>query len=51
LRPAAEPLLLPEAVLEGPDPLEVFVPEVRVEIPELAPEEGGMMPVAVGREA
>jgi len=44
--PTAEPLLPPAAVLEGPDPLEVLVPLVRLE----APEEEGVAPLEVGRE-
>lgn len=50
LIPAAEPVLLPPLVLEGPVPLEVLVPEVRV-VPELAPEGEGVAPEAVGRAA
>jgi len=45
LIPTAEPLL-PPAVLEGPDPLEVLVPLERLE----APEEEGVTPLEVGRE-
>ena len=45
--PTADPLLPPEAVLEGLDPLEVLVPLDRLEAPE---EEEGVTPLEVGRE-
>jgi len=48
---AAEPVLLPDAVLEGPAVPEVLVPVERTEPPELWPEEAGTMPLAVGRAA